>query len=295
MSFATDIKTELCRIDNNTEMTNLLCSGAAFAFVTDTESSVRSFKTESKKARDFVAQCFKDMGLPFRKDFLEIRGTTLYSLTLNDSEYGKAVPDCSDDDHFSAFLRGVFLVCGGAADPEKSYQLEFFLHEKEKCDILKQMIEEHGMSVKLSCRRGSHFLYIKESEKISDILTFMGAMVQSMEIMNVKIFKEVKNNVNRSVNCEAANLSKTIDAANNQADDIKFIFSHKGKSYLSEELLQVAEIRLSSRELSLADIGKMLSPQISRSGVNHRLKKISEIAAKLRLELGQQAKNEEQK
>ncbi len=283
MSFASDIKAELRRIDNSTEMTDILCKGAAFAMNEDDDNK-RSFKTESKKTRDYVALCLKDMGVSCKKTSVEIRGTTLHTLSLTDNSYGTEIPDCSDDDKFSAFLRGVFLVCGGAADPEKSYQLEFFLHSKEKCDILKQMIEEHGMTAKLSKRRGSHFLYIKESEKISDILTFMGAMMQSMEIMNVKIYKEVKNNVNRSVNCEAANLTKTIDAANNQADDIQYIFDNMGESYLSEELLQVARIRLSSRELSLSDIGAMLEPPISRSGVNHRLKKISSIAEKLRQE-----------
>ena len=144
------------------------------------------------------------------------------------------------------------------------------------------LIEEHGMSAKLSTRRGSSFLYIRESEKISDILTFMGAMMQSMEIMNVKIMKEVKNKINRAVNCESANLDKTIAAANKQVDDIEYIFGTKGRSYLSDELLQVADIRINGTELSLSEIGAMLEPPISRSGVNHRLRKISEIAEKLR-------------
>ena len=144
------------------------------------------------------------------------------------------------------------------------------------------MIEEHGMGAKLSSRRGSSFLYIKESEKISDMLTYMGAMMQAMEIMNVKIYKEVRNNVNRSVNCEAANLDKTIAAAQKQADDINYIFEKRGEGYLPDELLQVAKIRLTALELSLSDIGKMLEPPISRSGVNHRLRKISLIADTLR-------------
>ena len=110
----------------------------------------------------------------------------------------------------------------------------------------------------------------------------MGAMMQAMEIMNVKIYKEVRNNVNRSVNCEAANLDKTIAAAQKQADDINYIFEKRGEGYLPDELLQVAKIRLTALELSLSDIGKMLEPPISRSGVNHRLKKISLIADTLR-------------
>ena len=102
--------------------------------------------------------------------------------------------------------------------------------------------------------------------------------------MNIKIYKEVRNNVNRSVNCESANLDKTVAAANLQADDIEYIFAVRGRGYLSEELLKVADIRLENRELSLSDIGAMLEPPISRSGVNHRFRKISEIAKKLRAE-----------
>lgn len=139
------------------------------------------------------------------------------------------MPDCSGDDAFGVYLRGIFLVCGLVANPEKGYQLELFLHDESKCRTLLSMIEEHGMGAKLSSRRGSSFLYIKESEKISDMLTYMGAMMQAMEIMNVKIYKEVRNNVNRSVNCEAANLDKTIAAAQKQADDINYIFEKEEK------------------------------------------------------------------
>lgn len=100
------------------------------------------------------------------------------------------MPDCSGDDAFGVYLRGVFLVCGLVANPEKGYQLELFLHDESKCRTLLSMIEEHGMGAKLSSRRGSSFLYIKESEKISDMLTYMGAMMQAMEIMNVKSIRK---------------------------------------------------------------------------------------------------------
>ncbi len=282
MSFASDIKIELCKNESDKNQLRLLCMGAAFAMSEDENS--RYFKTECKKAADYIEQTMSQLKIPCRKIKHEMRGTTLYGVELSKDALPSEIPDCSDDDAFGVFLRGVFLVCGGAADPEKGYQLEIFLHSEEKCRRLLSLIEEHGMSAKLSTRRGSSFLYIKESEKISDILTFMGAMMQAMEIMNIKIFKEVRNNVNRSVNCEAANLNKTIAAANKQADDIRYIFETKGRSYLSDELLQVADIRINGSELSLSDIGAMLEPPISRSGVNHRLKKISEIAEKLRIE-----------
>lgn len=282
MSFASDIKIELCKNESDKNQLRLLCMGAAFAM--NEGDNCLYFKTECKKAADYVEQSMTQINIPCKKIKDEIRGRILYGIELSDKAFSKELPDCSDDDAFGVFLRGVFLVCGGAADPEKGYQLEIFLHDEQKCRMLLSLIEEHGMSAKLSTRRGSSFLYIKESEKISDILTFMGAMMQAMEIMNIKIFKEVRNNVNRTVNCEAANLNKTIAAANKQADDIRYIFEVKGRSYLSDELLQVADIRINGSELSLSDIGAMLEPPISRSGVNHRLKKISEIAERLRIE-----------
>ncbi|MBQ8790777.1 MAG: DNA-binding protein WhiA [Ruminiclostridium sp.] len=282
MSFATEIKNELCKNESDKNQLRLLCMGAVFAMNEDGEKL--SFRTECKKAADYIEQAMLQIKLPCRKSVFDIRGKTLYSVELSKASVVGGIPDCSDDDAFGIFLRGVFLVCGGAGDPEKGYQLEIFLHDEDKCRRLLSMIEEHGMTAKLSTRRGSSFLYIKESEKISDILTFMGAMMQAMEIMNIKIYKEVRNNVNRSVNCESANLDKTVAAANIQADDIEYIFAVKGRGYLSEELLKVADIRLENRELSLSDIGAMLEPPISRSGVNHRFRKISEIAKKLRAE-----------
>ena len=280
MSFAADVKNELCKAEHSRKQLELLSKGAAFAMTEDGDGCF--FNTENKKAARCIADAFDCVGKENAVSESSFRGRTLYTVSLADKSYAHPVPDCSDDEAFGVYLRGVFLVCGLVANPEKGYQLELFLHDEEKCRLLLSMIEEHGMGAKLSSRRGSSFLYIKESEKISDMLTFMGAMMQAMEIMNVKIYKEVRNNVNRSVNCEAANLDKTIAAAQKQAEDIRYIFEHKGESYLPDELLQVAKIRLKALELSLSDIGKMLEPPISRSGVNHRLKKISLIADTLR-------------
>ena len=280
MSFAADVKNELCKAEHSKKQLELLSKGAAYAMTEDGDGCF--FNTENKKAAACIADAFEAVGTEYEVGESVFRGRTLYTVTLFDKSYAYPIPDCSGDDAFGVYLRGIFLVCGLVANPEKGYQLELFLHNENKCLNILSMIEEHGMGAKLSSRRGSSFLYIKESEKISDMLTYMGAMMQAMEIMNVKIFKEVRNNVNRTVNCEAANLDKTIAAAQKQADDISYIFEKRGEGYLPDELLQVARIRLAAHELSLSDIGKMLEPPISRSGVNHRLKKISLIADTLR-------------
>lgn len=179
------------------------------------------------------------------------------------------------------------MACGIAANPDKEYHLEFTVGAEKKAEKLCRLINESGMSVKKSCRRGKHILYTKDSEGISDILTFIGAMISSMEIMNAKIFKGVRNDVNRAVNCESANIDKTLAASRKQVEDIEYIANCKGLGILSEDLRQIAEIRRNNIELSLNDIGKMTVPEISRSGVYHRLKRISETAEKLRHERGE--------
>lgn len=278
MSFCTDIKNELCRQEQDENLRLCIAKGAAFAM------NGGVFQTGNKKTAEYLNKMLLDSGCAIKYETVTVseKKRAAYILTLKDCFFAKQLPDCSNDAWFGAFLRGVFLVCGFASDPKKEYQLEFFLRDKEKTARLSNMIAEHGMSIKTSLRRSGSFLYIKDSEKISDMLTFMGAMVQSMTVMNVKIYKELRNNVNRTVNFEAANLDKTIAAAQKQTDDINYIIRKRGSGWLSDELWETAKLRLESIELSLTDIGKRLDPPVSRSGVFRRLKKISQLADELR-------------
>ncbi len=277
MSFCTDIKNELCRPEPDGARRLYVAKGAAFAI------NGGVFKSENKKTADYLYGTLTACGCDCEQSCAELSGKRKqYIVELNFKEFAEILPDCSGDAAFGAFLRGVFLVCGFASDPEKEYQLEFFLRDKEKTSLLSDMIKEHGMSARCSSRRGGSFIYIKDSDGIADMLAFMGAMVQSMNVINVKIYKELRNKINRSVNFEAANLDKTVAAAQKQVEDIRYIIDKKGVDFLPEELRGTAELRLQSIELSLTDIGKRLDPPISRSGVFRRLKKLSEIAEDLR-------------
>ncbi|MDR2558983.1 MAG: DNA-binding protein WhiA [Oscillospiraceae bacterium] len=182
------------------------------------------------------------------------------------------------------FLRGVFLARGTVSDPSQNYHLEINIPDESKADTLFTLITESGILIKKGVRKGRPILYIKESELISDFLTFIGAGVNSMEIMNAKILKEVRNNVNRVVNCDAANIEKTTRAAAKQIADIELIHEKKGTDFLPPELRQVAKLRLQNFEMSLKEIGEMCEPRLSRSGVFHRLEKINKIAEKLKNE-----------
>ena len=187
-----------------------------------------------------------------------------------------------DDEIAGLFLRGVFISCGSITDPGKEYHLEIVPPDAEKCAELNDFIGERGINMKTSERKGQMFLYIKDSELITDFLTYIGAMRHSMKMMNVKIFKDIRNNVNRTVNCEAANIEKTANAASRQLNDIAYIFSVKGQEFLPKELREIALIRRDNVDMPLKEIGERLNPVISKSGVNHRFKRISEIAEELR-------------
>ena len=187
------------------------------------------------------------------------------------------------------FLRGVFISCGSISDPAKDYHLELVPPDENKCGELLEFLSARGLKMKQSERRISErqstFLYCKECEQIADFLTYIGAVRHSMELMNVIILKEIRNNVNRAVNCESANIGKITRAAENRIRDIEYVLSVESKSkkaVLTRQLREVALIQRNNAEIPLSEIGEMLDPPISKSGVNHRLKKISVIAEELR-------------
>ena len=181
-----------------------------------------------------------------------------------------------------AFIRGAFLAGGSLSDPEKSYHLEFVNTDWAKSEYLAEMINSCGLKARVIKRKSHYIVYLKEGENIVDLLNIMGAHVSLLNLENLRIVKDMRNYVNRQVNCETANSLKTVEASIKQINDIKTIARIKGLGFLSEQLEAVAEIRLTHVNASLKEIGAMLSPPVSKSGVNHRLRKISEIADNLR-------------
>ena len=181
-----------------------------------------------------------------------------------------------------AYLRGAFLGAGSVSDPEKGYHLEFVNPTERHAIFLKDMMVSLEMEPKVVARKGNYILYLKEGTQIVDLLNIMGAHIALMELENVRIVKEVRNNVNRIVNCETANLKKTVSAAVRQMQDIEYVQNTIGISALPENLQQVAIYRLEYPSSSLKELGELLNPPVGKSGVNHRLKKISEIAEHIR-------------
>lgn len=181
-----------------------------------------------------------------------------------------------------AFLRGAFLAAGSMSDPNKSYHFEIVCRTEEQAEQLRDVINSFGMDAKIVARKKYQVVYLKEGSQIVDILNIMEAHVALMNLENVRILKEMRNSVNRKVNCETANISKTVNAAVQQLRDIEYIRETAGLDSLPENLKAVALLRLEYPDAPLKELGTYLDPPVGKSGVNHRLRKISEIAEDLR-------------
>ena len=181
------------------------------------------------------------------------------------------------------YLRGAFLSIGSMSDPEKSYHLEFVCSDKAQAEQLKNIIQEFQIEAKVIKRKKYDVVYLKEGAGIVDLLNVMGAHVSLMNLENLRIVKEMRNSINRRVNCETANISKTVTAASKQIEDILLIRDKYGFENLPDNLRQMAEIRLEYPDAALKELGGYLEPTVGKSGVNHRLRRLSEIADGIRL------------
>lgn len=179
-------------------------------------------------------------------------------------------------------MRGAFLCAGSISDPEKFYHFEIVCTTLEKAKQLQELISSFEIYAKIVNRKNHEVVYVKEGEQIVELLGLMGANVSLMNLENIRILKEMRNSINRKVNCDAANINKTVNAALKQVQDIEYIRDTVGISSLPENLEAVARLRLEYPEASLKELGEMLSPKIGKSGVNHRLRKIGSIAEELK-------------
>jgi len=177
-----------------------------------------------------------------------------------------------------AYLRGAFLGGGSVSDPEKAYHLEFIAHNKEYAENLCQIIREFKLHAKLIERKNIFVVYLKEGEHIVNLLSLIGAHTALLNFENIRIYKDMRNNINRIVNCETANLSKTINAAVRQIENIEYVQRNIGFGNLAPSLREIAELRLMHPDASLRELGEMLTPKVGKSGINHRLRKLDKIA-----------------
>ena len=185
-----------------------------------------------------------------------------------------------------AYLRGAFLAAGSISDPEKSYHFEIKCTNENKANQIVDILKSFDVDAKTLNRKNKFIVYLKDSEKVVDALNIMEAPIALLEVETIKIDKQMSNKINRQMNCDQANINKTVNASRRMIEDINYIEEEVGLSYLPEKLQQIARIRVENPDASLQDIGDMMVPSLGKSGVNHRLRKISEIAENLRAEEG---------
>ncbi len=183
---------------------------------------------------------------------------------------------------FSAFAAGIFVTNGSVASPDKDYHLEIVFPDASLCDLIGLLLANIGIEAKTITRKHDHVLYLKQNEKISDALTYFGAQNAALELIQAQVYKSFRSQTNRRTNCDLANIEKSLAAGEQQIADIRFLIEHIGLDELPENFRAVAVARLEAPEATLRDLGQMLNPPISRSGVHHRLRKLAEMAEELR-------------
>ena len=181
-----------------------------------------------------------------------------------------------------AYLRGAFLAVGTVSDPGKSYHLEFAVSSKERADEVIRLLAAFDVEARRSTRKGHEIVYLKEGTQITTTLNVIGAHVALMEFENARILKDMRNSVNRRVNCETANIGKTVTASVKQVRDIELIMNSELYKDLPDTLKVVAKARLAHPNVPLKELGELMDPPVGKSGVNHRLRKLAEIADGLR-------------
>lgn len=301
MSFSQDVKEELCSCITDRDK-EFACLYGMLLFCSRFGAQEIVFRTENKLAADmFMRLSDKILG---RKNSVSIQespkknGAVLYSLKIpREADREEMIyrfrissrtlihriqEDIISNNNVFAFLAGAFLSCGSMAEPIKEYHLEFAVPFEDLCGDLKGLIENLGISSRYIERKGLYVLYFKGSEDIEDMLTLMGATRSSIELMNVKILKDIRNKANRIVNCDNANIERTLAASEKQIADIEYIMETEGLDSLTPELRNMAQVRLENPDVSLKELGELLDKPVGRSGANHRLKKLSDIAEEIR-------------
>lgn len=291
MSFSKNIKEELSKASNlaNKELVKAEFIGYLITNNIDIKKDKIKYSTESEYNINRFAKLLNNLNLS--KYEIDIQGK-IYTITVKEkidfSEINivdskiklneKIFVFCNNEILEKALIRGSFLGSGSINNPEKIYHLEVIYSCEENVDFVIDILKKYDISMKKLNNTG----YIKDGEEISKFLAFIGANSSVLKFEEIRVIRDMRNNVNRLVNCETANLNKTINAALKQIDDIKFIKNMKKFNELPPNVQEVANLRLENPDMPLAELGKMLSTPVGKSGVNYRLKVISNYADELR-------------
>lgn len=297
MSFSADVKEELSKLSNYTQKDSIYMELIGFCISANTIAIANKirFSTENQYTINRFSKLLSNCGIVNHS--IDLQGKTFYiffpqaelleeleiqnkgKITIKEDALAKKVL-AYEEQYSKDLARGAFLGGGSINNPEKKYHLEMKFSEEKNKNEMKQFLEKQGFHFKELAT--SPVLYLKEGEEISNFLAWCGANSGVLRFEEIRVMREVRNNVNRLVNCETANLNKTINSAVQQIEDIKWIKQNHKFRELTEPLQEVAELRMKYPEKTLVELGAMLQKPIGKSGVNHRLKAISKLAEELR-------------
>lgn len=313
MSYSQQLKNELCQIEAHCPGCQRAMLYGFLLFSRGVSRDKVTFHTENKKTADLIAHILVAITgaivTLLYPDFKRNSKRPYYTVSLEDSgdinrvmrEFFPLFP--ADREYISpeyfqqeccewAFLRGAYLICGSMLNPEREYHLEFNLMNQSLCSDLIAFLEQYDLTLHESRRKKDYIAYLKESTSIEDLLVHLGAMKSSFSLMNLKIEKELRNNVNRVINCETANIGKTVNAALFQLEAINLLEQRIGLHSLPPALQEAANLRKAYPEYSLRELSEISNGAISRSGLNHRLKKLCELAENLISESSKEVKKD---
>jgi len=292
MSFSGDVKKELYGVlpKRQSEARAELCGIAAVLaegredgcciIYSDSEELQRKFFTLFKKTFN-IRNCETEMLTEGRRSYFTVEADGKAAGLVEKAV--EAFSAGAGEKELKAFMRGAFLGSGSLSNPKRYYHLEVVCRLQEAAKKVYAVMQGLGLAVKMTERKGSFIVYIKEAESITTALGLMGAGMAFMDLENVRIVREMRGTINRKVNCEAANIMKTVQMSLRQCEDCEYLREHGALGTLKRQLRETAEARLAYPNATLEELGKLLVPPIGKSGVNHRLMKLHETAEALRV------------
>ena len=283
MSFSSDVKEELSKLNNYKDKESLKAEllGYMLTWNMKQDNNKIEFLTENEYNVERFYKILFNLNLNYEPEtYGKYFKTTIEKSELTDEVLNLSLN--SKTEVLRAIVKGAFLATGSVNNPEKKYHLEVNFVERKNAEYILNICKDNGVNLKILESKGKVILYIKEGEEISKFLALIGANKAVMRFEDIRVNRDMKNNVNRLVNCETANLNKTINASLNQVNDIKLIQKLKKFDELPEELKVIASLRIEYPEATLKELGEYLEPPLGKSGVNHRMKRIHEIAEELK-------------
>ncbi|HBJ12298.1 MAG TPA: DNA-binding protein WhiA [Clostridiales bacterium] len=297
LSFSLEVKQELSKINSLADKNNVKCELMGYLVTSNTsvqKNKVR-FSTESQYNINRFSKLLNNLG--FVNYDIKIQ-RNMYSIFINKNDIQELIRAEENINianeilsYFlkseileKAFIRGTFLGSGTINNPEKKYHLEIFLKNLETAKYIIEILRKYSIDFKILERSKKYAIYTKEGEEISKFLALMGASASVLKFEEIRVYRDIKNNINRKVNCETANLNKIINSSVKQINDIKYIKERGKFNELSEQLKEIAIVRIENPDMSLEELGKLLKKPIGKSGVNHRLRKIQKIVEELKEE-----------